>query len=89
MRLYPVRSNSQYPLQNFEVLTPNSSNTVVKPLILRKQLAVLGPAFSRLVCESHGVSEADVPEDVVRVLQVKKKQTRSTATTSRVDVVTQ
>ena len=88
MRLYPVRSNSQYPLQNFEVLTPNSSNTVVKPLILRKQLAVLGPAFSRLVCESHGVSEADVPEDVVRVLQVKK-QTRSTASTSRFDVVTQ
>ena len=88
MRLYPVRSNSQYPLQNFEVLTPNSSNTVVKPLILRKQLAVLGPAFSRLVCESHGVSEADVPEDVVRVLQVKK-QTRSTASTSRYDVVTQ
>ena len=88
MRLYPVRSNSQYPLQNFEVLTPNSSNTVVKPLILRKQLAVLGPAFSRLVCESHGVSEADVPEDVVRVLQVKN-QTRSTASTSRFDVVTQ
>jgi len=68
MRLYPVRSNSQYPLQNFEVLNPHG-NMVVKPLILRKQMGVLGPAFSRLVCESHGVCEADVPEDVIKVLQ--------------------
>ena len=67
MRLYPVKANSQYPLLNIDSVRPEV-NLILRP-VLKKQMGMLCPAFSRLVCESRGVNEGDVPEDVIRVLQ--------------------
>jgi len=71
MRLYPVRSNAQYPLMSLEPVQKQGEALVCRP-VLKKQVGILGPAFSRLVCESHGVSEAEVPDDVIKVLQTQR-----------------
>ena len=68
LRLYPAQSNDDYPVERFR--TPSMVNPILvcQPLP-EKSWSILGPAFSRLLCESHGVSESEVPENVIKLIQ--------------------
>lgn len=70
LRLYPVKSNSDYPLCSAEGKSADGLATLVcRPLSRSKNWSSLGPAFFQLICEGQGVSEGDIPEDVAKVIQ--------------------
>ena len=69
LRLYPAQSNDEYPIVG--IRTPKSDDPVYRPLP-KKSWSILGPAFSRLLCESHGVPESEVPEEVIKLIQSYK-----------------
>ena len=71
LRLYPVKSNDEYPMVGIRTPSLDDPVLVCRPLP-KKSWNILGPAFSRLLCESHGVPESEVPEDVIKLIQSYK-----------------
>ena len=48
------------------------NNNLLNVTLYFQSWNILGPAFSRLLCESHGVPESEVPEDVIKLIQSYK-----------------